>query len=145
MAGVVPEDVAGELVVTASLAIPPDELQWRFSRSSGPGGQSVNTTDSRVELGWDAAGSEVITSAQRTRLLARIPVGVVWVTAAEHRSQWQNRREARRKLAAAVRAAIAKPPPSRRATRPSRASVQRRLAAKHRRGELKRQRRNRDD
>jgi ribosome-associated protein len=141
----VPDDVAGELVVTAGLVIPEDELQWRFSRSSGPGGQSVNTSDSRVQLAWDARESVAVSSSQRSRLLARIPDGVVQVVAAEHRSQWRNRREARRKLAAAVRAAIAKPPPSRRPTRPSRASVERRLAAKYRRGELKRQRRNRDD
>lgn len=139
------EDVAGDLAVTAGLVIPETELQWRFSRSSGPGGQSVNTADSRVQLGWDGGRSGLLSPAQRGHLLARVPSGVLWVTAAENRSQWQNRRAARSRLAAAVRAAIATPPPTRRPTRPSRASVERRLAAKHRRAELKRQRGGHDE
>ncbi len=139
------DDVAGDLPVTPALLIPEAELQWRFSRSSGPGGQSVNTTDSRVQLGWDARSSGVLSPAHRARLLERLPDGVIWVSAAEHRSQWQNRRTARQKLAAAVRSAVAKQPPSRRPTHPSRGAVERRLTAKRHRGELKRQRRERDD
>jgi ribosome-associated protein len=136
----VADDVYGDLRVSAGLVIPEAELMWVFSRSSGPGGQSVNTTDSRVQLGWDAGRSGVLSATRRTRLLERVPDGVVWVSASEHRSQWQNRRSAREKLAAAVRAAVAAPPPSRRPTRPSRGAVERRLAAKRRRGELKRRR-----
>lgn len=132
------DDVYGDLPVSAGLVIPGAELMWVFSRSSGPGGQSVNTTDSRVQLGWDARRSGVLSATRRTRLLGRVPDGVLWVSASEHRSQWQNRRAAREKLAAAVRAAVAAPPPSRRPTRPSRSAVERRLAAKRRRGELKR-------
>lgn len=139
------EDVAGDLEVNDRLVIPEAELQWRFSRSSGPGGQSVNTTDSRVQLGWDAAGSAVLTPAQRTRLLERLPDGLVWVSAAEHRSQWQNRRAARQKLAALVRSALAARARPRRPTRPSRSAVERRLVAKRRRGELKRRRRSTED
>lgn len=140
-----PDDVAGDLAVTTGLVIPEAELVWRFSRASGPGGQSVNTADSRVQLGWNGARSAVLSPSQRERLLARVPDGIVWVSAAENRSQWQNRRAARSRLAAAVRAAIAKPPPPRRPTRPSRGSVERRLAAKHRRSELKRQRGHHED
>lgn len=139
------DEVSADLVVSASTVIPEAELRWRFSRSSGPGGQAVNTTDSRVELLWDAGASTVLTPVQRSRLLARVPDGVLRVVASEHRSQWQNRRAARQRMAALVRAATAKPPPVRRPTRPSRSAVERRLAAKHRRGEIKRQRRTRDE
>lgn len=140
-----PDDVASDLTVTTRLVIPQAELQWRFSRSSGPGGQSVNTTDSRVQLGWDAGRSDVLSPAQRARLLEHVPDGVIWVVASEHRSQWQNRRAARQKLAALVRAVVLTRPRARRPTRPSRSAVERRLGAKHRRGELKRQRRGTDD
>ncbi len=139
------DDVAGDLAVTSRLVIPQAELQWRFSRSSGPGGQSVNTTDSRVQLGWDAGSSDVLSPAQRARLLERLPDGVIWVAASEHRSQWQNRRAARQKLTELVRSVVVTRPRSRRPTRPSRSAVERRLVAKHRRGELKRQRRSTDD
>jgi ribosome-associated protein len=138
-------DVAGDLTVNGRLVIPAAELQWRFSRSSGPGGQSVNTTDSRVELVWDAAASAVLSRTQRDRALAQRPTGLFVVSAAEQRSQWQNRRDARLKLVEAVRTAVATPPPSRRPTRPSRGSVERRLAGKKRRSEVKRQRRMLDD
>lgn len=139
------DDVAGELVVNRSLTIPADELTWRFSRSSGPGGQSVNTTSSRVEVRWDAQESRVLSSAQRRRLLVRFPDGVIGAVASNERSQWQNRRAARERLRAAVLAAIAPPPPSRRPTRPSRAAIERRLTAKRRRGETKRLRRDRGE
>jgi ribosome-associated protein len=138
---VVVDDVSGDLVVDHRLTIPAAELRWRFSRSSGPGGQSVNTTDSRVELWWDAGASRVLGERDRQRLLRRHPDGLVTVTAAEQRSQWQNRRTARGRLAEAVRRATASPPPRRRPTRPSRASVERRLTAKRHRGEVKRRRR----
>ena len=140
-----PEDVAGDLPVSGRLVIPEQELRWRFSRSSGPGGQSVNTTDSRVELSWDASSSTVLSQTLRDRILMRLPGGFLTVVAAEHRSQWQNRRVARQKLAAVIRSATAAAPPSRRPTRPSRSAKERRLAAKRRRGDLKRQRRIDDD
>ncbi|MCR1781730.1 aminoacyl-tRNA hydrolase [Nocardioides carbamazepini] len=120
----------------AGLVIPAPELVERFSRSPGPGGQSVNTTDSRVELVWDPAASGVLTDTQRSRLLTRID-GPISVVAHEHRSQHRNRVAARERLAARVRELLAPPPPSRRATRPTRGSKERRLDAKRRRGQTK--------
>ncbi|HWJ65402.1 MAG TPA: alternative ribosome rescue aminoacyl-tRNA hydrolase ArfB [Nocardioides sp.] len=119
------------------LVIPDGELVERFSRSPGPGGQSVNTTDTRVELLWDPAASAVLDERQRSRLLARTdgPIGVV---AHEHRSQLRNRSAARERLAARVRELLAPPPPPRRATKPTRGSKERRLQAKRQRGETKR-------
>ncbi|MDN6795154.1 MAG: aminoacyl-tRNA hydrolase, partial [Propionibacterium sp.] len=80
-----------DLRVTAALTVPAAELSWRFSRSSGPGGQGVNTTDSRVELIWDIASSQVLSESQRARLLERLDTrlvhGVVTVVASEHRAQ----------------------------------------------------------
>ncbi len=127
------------------LTIPAAELSWRFSRSSGPGGQGVNTTDSRVELSWDLAGSEVLPLALRDRALERLRDrlvnGVLTVTASEHRSQLRNREAAAARLAGIVASAIAPPPRVRRPTRPSRGAVERRIAEKKRRGEIKRNRR----
>lgn len=118
------------------LVIPDTELVERFSRSPGPGGQSVNTTDSRVELVWDPAGSAVLSDTQRSRLLASAggPIGVV---AHEHRSQHRNRVAARERLAARVRELLAPPAPTRRATKPTRGSKERRLEAKRQRGQTK--------
>jgi ribosome-associated protein len=123
------------------LVIPDAELVERFSRSSGPGGQSVNTTDSRVELRWDVAASTAITDLQRARLLTglagRLVDGVLSIVASEQRSQLQNRTAARGRLRLLVLEALAPPPPARRATRPSRAAKQRRVEAKRQRGQLK--------
>jgi ribosome-associated protein len=141
--------VGDYLVVRRSVEIPRRELSWRFSRSSGPGGQSVNTADSRVELSWDAANSQALPRPLKDRALQRLADrlvdGVLTVTASEHRSQLQNRRSAEAKLAALVDSAIAPPPPRRKPTRPSRGAVQARLDAKRRRGEVKRRRRSIED
>ena len=138
-----------DLAVRSGLAIPAAELRWRFSRSSGPGGQSVNTSDSRVELSWDVAGSGALSPALRARALealaGRLVDGVLTVTAAEHRSQLQNRKAALTRLAALVREAVAPPPRARRATRPSRGAVERRLDAKRRRSTTKAMRRSAED
>jgi ribosome-associated protein len=127
--------------IPAGLVIPDGELQERFSRSSGPGGQSVNTTDSRVELRWDVAASTALGAEQRARLLQRLAGrlvdGALTVTASEHRSQLLNRNAARVRLASLLTEALSPPSPARRATRPSRAARQRRLEDKRRRGELK--------
>jgi len=135
----------GPLTVRAGVVVPEHELRWRFSRSSGPGGQSVNTSDTRVELSLDVAASTAFTVSQRDRLLVRLAPrlvdGVVTVTASEHRSQLRNREAAERRLAQLLREALAPPPPRRRPTKPTRASVRRRLEGKRQRGELKRQRR----
>jgi ribosome-associated protein len=125
----------------SGLVIPAAELVERFSRSSGPGGQSVNTADSRVELEYDVAGSTVLSETQRTRVLAnlasRLVEGKLVIDASEHRSQHRNRVAARERLADLLRNALAPPPPPRRPTRPSRRARQRRLDAKRQRGETK--------
>ena len=122
--------------------IPEEELVERFSRSSGPGGQSVNTSDTRVELRWDIAGSKALSEVRRARLLTGLcPAdGVLVVVASEHRSQWRNRQTARARLAALVTEALRPPPPSRRATRPSRSAREARLVAKKRRAQTKQHR-----
>ena len=134
-----------ELAVTRAVSIPRGELTWRFSRSSGPGGQSVNTSDSRVELRFDLAGTQAVPQPLKDRALRRLAVrlvdGVLMVTAAEHRSQLQNRRAAEARLVALLAAAIAPPGPARRATRPTRTAVERRLDSKRRHGQNKRLRR----
>lgn len=131
----------GDLVITPELRIPAAELAWRFSRSSGPGGQNVNRTDSRVELVWDLAASAVLPPLLRARALRRLEgrlvEGCVAIAASEQRSQWQNRVAAQRRLVALLQEAIKPPPPPRRATRPTRGSVERRLAAKQRRSAVK--------
>ena len=130
--------------VTREVAIPAAELHERFSRSSGPGGQSVNTTDSRVELSFDVARSPSIPPELRDRALSRLAGrlvdGVLTIAAAEHRSQLANREAARARLAEVLRAALAPPPRQRRPTRPSRSARERRVADKRRRGATKRNR-----
>ena len=138
----------GPLRLRGSVVIPESELAWRFSRSSGPGGQGVNTTDSRVELLFDVAESPALSPALRARVLARLGArlsdGVLSVTSSEHRSQLRNREEAERRMVAILSEAIAAPPRPRRATKPTRGSVNRRIAVKKRRSEVKRLRRTDD-
>ena len=135
-----------DLVVNKRLVIPAGELQWRFSRASGPGGQGVNTTDSRVELLLDLEACSVLGPIRRARLLeklgSRLSDGCLRVVAAEERSQWQNRQAAMARLSHLLREGLKPPPPLRKATRPGRGAVKRRLEAKKKRGDLKRQRRN---
>ncbi|WP_427385459.1 alternative ribosome rescue aminoacyl-tRNA hydrolase ArfB [Janibacter sp. G56] len=130
--------------IPGGLVVPQADLTERFSRSSGPGGQGVNTTDSRVQLSLDLAATTALTARQRDRALAalgdRLVGTVLTIDASEHRSQRQNRTAARERLAGLLREALAPPPPPRRATRPTRGSQRRRLAAKKRRGEIKGQR-----
>ena len=129
--------------------IPADELSWRFSRSSGPGGQSVNTSDSRVELSYDLAASSALGPALKERALralaGRLVDGVITIAASEHRSQWRNREAAVSRLIALLTAATAAPPAARRPTRPTRGSKERRLASKQRRSQIKRLRRSTDE
>jgi ribosome-associated protein len=131
-----------DLPVRRGLVLPGRELHWRFSRASGPGGQGVNTTDSRVELSFDLARSPSVPEPLRElavrRLGGRLVDGALTVVAAEHRSQLRNREAARERLAAALRDAMRPDPPKRRPTRPTGGSVRRRLDAKTRRGALKR-------
>lgn len=138
------DDPSGDLHVTGSVVVPAAALSWRFSRSSGPGGQGVNTADSRVELSIAPLDLAGLTDAQRARLAARLGArlvdGVLTIAASEHRQQLRNRQAARERLAAVLRAALAPPAPARRRTRPTRGSQERRIEAKKQRGQLKKQR-----
>lgn len=138
-----------DLQVTEAWVVPAAELSERFSRSSGPGGQGVNTTDSRVELSLDLRRPTAVPDRLRSRVLdrlaSRLVDGVLTVTASEHRAQLDNRRAARERLADLLRRAAAAPPRKRRATRPTRGSQERRLSAKKQRGETKRGRQGRYD
>jgi len=140
--------VDGPLVVTETFHLEPEELHWRFSRSSGPGGQGVNTADSRVELSWEPARSAALArlpSGVRERVLDRLAGtlvnGAVVVVASEHRAQLRNRQAARERLTGGLEEALAPPPPRRRPTRPTRGSIERRLQGKKRRSATKTDRR----
>ena len=132
-------------VTVRGITIPAEEQSWRFSRSQGPGGQSVNTTDSQAELSFDLAGSAALPAVLKDRALAalaaRLAGGVLTVTASEHRSQLRNREAAAARLSAILTEATAPPRPKRRPPPPTPSTVERRLADKQRRSELKRLRR----
>ena len=134
-----------DLEVAPGLTIPAAELEWRFSRSSGPGGQHVNTSDSRVQLTWNVADSAVLSESQRERLTSRLGrrliSGRITVTVSAQRSQLRNRETALEHLGELVSDALAPPAPLRRATKPTRGSARRRLAGKKHRSETKQQRR----
>ncbi len=131
-----------DLRVTDRLVIAAGELRERFSRSSGPGGQSVNTSDTRVELSFDLLRSSSVPGwlreRMRERLAPRLVGGVVTIVAAEHRSQLANRAAARDRLAGVLAAAAAPPALPRRPTQPTRGARERRLSAKRRRSDIKR-------
>jgi ribosome-associated protein len=137
--------VLGDLAVRPNVTIPAGELQWRFSHSGGPGGQGVNTSDSRVELTWDLGASAALPPVLKQRALQRLATRLtgtaLTVAASEFRSQLRNREAAAARLTAIIAQAVAPPPRARRPTRPSAAAVERRISAKKRRGELKRTRR----
>jgi ribosome-associated protein len=132
-------------VTVRGITIPPEVLSWRFSRSPGPGGQSVNTADSRVELSFDLAGSAALPPVYQERALralaGRLSDGVLTVTASETRSQLRNREAAAERMSALLTQATGPPPRPRRPTKPTRASRERRLAAKRHTAERKRLRR----
>lgn len=126
--------------IPRGLRIPAGELVEQFSRSSGPGGQGVNTADSRVQLSLDLATTTALTAAQRERALDRLATSlagtVLLIAASEHRAQRQNRRAARDRLAALLRGALA-PDTVRRPTRPTYGSQRRRIEAKRQRSQTK--------
>jgi ribosome-associated protein len=132
-----------------TVEIPDAELSVRFSRSSGPGGQNVNKTDSRVELSLDIANSPSIPThlKERTeeRISSRLVEGVLTVASSENRSQLKNRQAAEKRMAEVLTAAFAPPAPKRRKTKPSRSAVDKRIKGKKQRGETKRLRRSIDD
>ena len=130
-----------DLRISRSVSIPEAELDVRASKSSGPGGQSVNTTDSKIELRWDVVGTSALSETQRARVLERLGSritkdGVLILSSSEQKSQQRNREAAYARLRALVSEAI-EPPRVRRPTRRTRASKERRLQAKKHRGEVK--------
>ena len=134
-----------DLRVNTDLVIPAAELKWRFDPSGGPGGQHANKSATRVELSFDVRTSNALDEPSRARVLGRLGSeavdGVIAIQVGESRSQWRNRQIARRRLAVAIDEALRPPPPRRQATRPTRASRERRLAGKRARSETKRMRR----
>ena len=135
----------GPIPISGSVAIPEAELSWRFSRSSGPGGQHVNTSATAAELSFDVAGSPSLPSPLRERALQnlgnRLVDGVITIRAEEYRSQLRNREAAFERLAVLLRDATAPPPRRRRPTKPSRGMIERRLRNKKHRSETKANRR----
>jgi ribosome-associated protein len=134
--------MSGPLVIRGSVSVPEAELLWRFSRSSGPGGQHVNTSDSQVELRFDLGATTSLPPVWKQRALerlaGRLTGGVLTVRASEHRSQWRNREAAAARLAALLAQATAPPPKARRPTRIPRGVNERRLQAKKLRAQTKR-------
>jgi ribosome-associated protein len=139
----------GRIPLGRGVVIAASELELRTSRSSGPGGQGVNTTDSKVELRWDVRRSPALSDTQRTLLEERLghrltADGVLVLQGSEHRSQHRNREAVIARLQTLVGDALT-PQRPRRATRPSRSSQQRRLDAKHVRSTTKELRRRPDE
>jgi ribosome-associated protein len=134
----------GDLHVSAAVVIPAAELQWRFSRSAGPGGQNVNKVETAVELGFDLEGTSAIGPFQKQRLLERLGsrcvAGCLRVAVSEHRSQYQNRQLALQRLADLLREGLRPPPKLRKPTKPTRGAMKRRVEAKKQRSAIKGQR-----
>jgi ribosome-associated protein len=141
--------MTGPIEIRPGFTVPLEELSWRFSRSSGPGGQSVNTTDSRVSLSFDVSRSPSVPEHLRARMLARLATrlsdGLITVHAETERSQLMNRSKAQSRLVELLRAASDPPPKKRRPTRPTKSSTAKRLEGKKLRGNVKRLRRNTTD
>ena len=137
----------GDLYVSAAVVIPAAELQWRFSRSSGPGGQNVNKVETAVELGFDLEGTSAIGPFQKQRLLERLGsrcvAGCLRVAVSEHRSQYQNRQLALARLGDLLRDGLKPPPKLRKPTKPTRGAVKRRVDAKKQRSQVKQDRQSR--
>ena len=130
-----------DLPIDSHLVIPAAELQWRFSRASGPGGQNVNKVETAVELGFDLEGSSAIGPFQKQRLLERLGsrcvAGCLRVAVSEHRSQYQNRQLALARLGDLLREGLKPPPKLRKPTKPTRGSVKRRVDAKKQKSQIK--------
>jgi ribosome-associated protein len=140
--------MSGPYVIRGSVLLPEAELSWRFSRSSGPGGQHVNTSDSQAELRFDLAATDALPEVWKERALQRLAGrlvgGVLVVRASEHRSQWRNRETAAVRMAALLAEATAPPPRPRRAKKMPRGINERRLRNKKHRSDVKRGRSGRD-
>ena len=132
------------LTVNSKLEIPVNEIQWRFSRSSGAGGQNVNKTDSRVEIVFNVSESKTLTPYQKYRISIQDEVklsnGCICIAVQDKRTQYQNRQLALTRLTSTLRDLLKPPPKTRRETIPTRSSQRRRIESKKKRGELKRNR-----
>ena len=133
--------MSDDLVINNGVTIPADELAYAASRASGPGGQHVNTADTRIQLRWNPGASRALTDAQRARVLralaSRLTDGGEIILASDaHRSQRRNRDEVRQRLAQLLREALVPPKPRKR-TRPTAASRRKRVDEKKKRGEIK--------
>ena len=132
------------LRIKNKLEIPSNEIQWRFSRSSGAGGQKVNKTDSRVEVVFNVSESKSLSPYQKHRISVRNDIkltnGCICIAVQDKRSQYQNRQLALSRLASTLRELLKPPPTKRRETIPTRSSQRQRVDSKKKRGELKRNR-----
>ena len=132
------------LTINSTIAIPDNEIQWRFSRSSGAGGQNVNKTDSRAEIVFNVSESKTLTPYQKYRISIQDEVklsnGCICIAVQDKRTQYQNRQLALTRLTSTLRELLKPPPKKRRETIPTRSSQRRRIESKKKRGELKRNR-----
>ena len=137
------------LTINTKLEIPVNEIQWRFSRSSGAGGQNVNKTDSRVEIVFNVSESKTLTPYHKHRISIQNEVklrnGCICIAVQDKRSQYQNRQLALSRLASLLRKLLKPPPKKRRETKPKRSSQRKRVESKKKRGELKKSRQSKID
>ena len=137
------------LTINSKLEIPANEIQWRFSRSSGAGGQNVNKTDTRVEIVFNISDSKTLTPYHKNRILIQDRIklinGCICIAVQDKRSQYQNRQLALIRLASTLRELLKPPPKKRRETNPTRSSQRKRIESKKKRGALKRNRKSNID
>ena len=137
------------ITINSTLEIPGNEIQWRFSRSSGAGGQNVNKTDSRVEIVFNVSESKSLTPYQKHRISIQDEIklinGSICIAVQEKRTQYQNRQLALSRLASILRELLKPPSRKRRETLPTRSSQRKRVDSKKKRGELKRNRQSKID
>ena len=137
------------LTINSKLEIPASEIQWRFSRSSGPGGQNTNKTDSRVEILFNVSESKTLNPYQKCRISIQDEIklinGCICIAAQDKRTQYQNRQLALNRLALTLREILKPSPKKRKETIPTRSSQRKRVESKKKRGELKRNRRSKID